>query len=637
MSRSVSERSRRARRTKAAASTGSPSSGIVGGSTGSTSPPGELKASAVAEGPVAAVPHAHTSEAAHPGARPSERTSVLDREITLTDVYERLGFLRRILAGFGLIEILAMALAVRALWVLSAGFPLNDGGLFYVFASDIQANGYVLPAFSSYNDGSIPLAYPPLAFYLAALLDDLTPLSLLDAMWVLPLAGSVAVVGAFYLLAKLLLKDRWTIVLASIIFLLAPRSFIWLIMGGGLTRALALALALVAIHQARRATRDHQVAPAVRAAVLLGLSVLTTLETAAWAVMSLPLFTLFPFESRQVFLRRALTLAGIGFGAFLVALPWAATVISNHGLEPFLAAREYGGSAIGNLDFITMWGFLRNPIHTGEPYFPLIAGLGILGVVYAAIRGEWLLPAWWILTVVMGTRAFPTLATIPVAMLAAVSLRWVVGPAMLRAGMGLAGVTPGRRLAVGTVGALALLFGIAAALEGDYGDQRYLRALTAAEISAMEWIAEETPSDARFLVLSRNDWYADRDGEWFPALAHRENVATVQGYEWVDGEFARREQLQWMARMCLPAEGNCLGDLSMVEDFDYVYVPETCCEWLRLLIGSEWRWAAVFDNGATVFQRVTGPVRPDEVSFDPDRPPVSNQTSTMNAVSGRSP
>jgi len=539
-------------------------------------------------------------------ARPKTAVTV---DTYLEALFERLRVVRRIAEGVGIAELLAMAFAVRALYVLTAGFPLNDGGLFYVFAEDIQAAGYALPEFSSYNDGTIPFAYPPLAFYLAAALDDLTPLSLLDVIWLMPMIESVAVVGAFYLLARMLLKDRWTVVLATLAFALVPRSFIWLIMGGGLTRALALTFAILAIHQARQACQDDRWQPAARTSVLLALTVLTTLETASWLAVTLPLFTLFPFQ-RQ----RLVKLTAIGLGALALTAPWWSLIIARHGLDPFLAAREYGGSAIGQGDVASMWSNVLNPLHTGEPFFPLIAALGLLGAVYAIVRGDWLLPAWWTITVVMGTRAFPTLAVIPTAMLAAVAVRYVVGPALVRAGTevqdGVARVPRTRKLAIAALGGVALLFLVGASLEDTRGDQQYLRALTTAEVEAMEWISEETPEDARFLVLSRNGWFADRDGEWFPALAERENVATVQGYEWVDGEFQRRAELQLMAQMCLPGEGNCLGQLALEEPFDYVYVPETCCGVLRELIEQEWRYAVIFGNGATVLEVVTGPVRP---------------------------
>lgn len=590
MSRSVSERARRRSRTRSARATTAPEAVIE-----------QIHPTSASRTPRA-------SSVAAPERLPGrERAVTVDG--ALEWLSERTVTLRRIAAGVGIIEILAMAAVLRALYVLTPGFPLNDGGMFYVFARDIQAAGYALPEFSSYNDGAIPFAYPPLAFYLAALLDDLTPLSLLDVIWFLPMVESVALVGAFYLLARTLLRDRWTALLATTVFALLPRSFIWLIMGGGLTRALALTCAVLAIHQARQASISGRWQPAARASVLLAATFLTTLETATWAAATIPLFVLFPWERRRV-----LMLGAMGLGTAALVLPWMLLVISHHGVDPFLAAREYGGSAIGEGSIVAAVGTLLNPTLTGEPYFPLIAALGILGAVYSVVRGNWLLPAWWAMTVVMGTRAFPTLAAIPTAMMAAIAVRQVMAPALLHAG-GVLATTRRRQAALSVVGAGALVFLVVASLEDRAGDQQYLRALTPAEVEAMEWIAAETPEDARFVVVSRNSWYADRDGEWFPALAQRENVATVQGYEWVAGEFDRRAELQVMAQSCLPAPGNCYGDLSRLESFDYVYIPATCCEYLQTLLEQEWRYARIFDNGAVVLQVVTGPVRPPSLEY----------------------
>ncbi len=48
-------------------------------------------------------------------------------------------------------------------------FPLNDGGLFATMIQDLVNNRLLLPASTTYNGLDIPFAYPPLAFYVAAL------------------------------------------------------------------------------------------------------------------------------------------------------------------------------------------------------------------------------------------------------------------------------------------------------------------------------------------------------------------------------------------------------------------------------------------------------------------------------------
>lgn len=60
-----------------------------------------------------------------------------------------------------------LGLILRLLPALSADFPLNDGGLFYLMTRELQGAHYALPVYTSYNSAQIPFAYPPLAFYIA--------------------------------------------------------------------------------------------------------------------------------------------------------------------------------------------------------------------------------------------------------------------------------------------------------------------------------------------------------------------------------------------------------------------------------------------------------------------------------------
>ena len=101
---------------------------------------------------------------------------------------------------------LTLGIAVRAVPIATGdGFPLNDGGMFYVMVEDLKAAGYALPEYTSYNGGDIPFAYSPLPFYLAAGLSDLGGWDTLDVLRFLPLLFSILTIPAFYLLARAML------------------------------------------------------------------------------------------------------------------------------------------------------------------------------------------------------------------------------------------------------------------------------------------------------------------------------------------------------------------------------------------------------------------------------------------------
>src|SRR3712207_3523295 len=84
--------------------------------------------------------------------------------------------------GFAVALITLLSLYVRLMPALRAGFPINDGGLFYRMIEDLRLNVYLLPTYTTYNAADIPFAYPPLGFYLAGSITDLTGMHLLDVL-----------------------------------------------------------------------------------------------------------------------------------------------------------------------------------------------------------------------------------------------------------------------------------------------------------------------------------------------------------------------------------------------------------------------------------------------------------------------
>ena len=56
--------------------------------------------------------------------------------------------------------------------------PYNGGGLYYHFSETILENNFAYPRIIPYyTDNGIPFAYPPLLFYLIAIVAKFTPLS----------------------------------------------------------------------------------------------------------------------------------------------------------------------------------------------------------------------------------------------------------------------------------------------------------------------------------------------------------------------------------------------------------------------------------------------------------------------------
>jgi uncharacterized membrane protein len=132
--------------------------------------------------------------------------------------------------------------------VIRADFPRNDGGLFYVMVKDLIANDYRLPKNTSYDYAQLPYVYPPLSFYLAALLADIFRFSLLEIERWLPFFFSLSSILAFGLLARTILGSNFQAALSMLAFALLPTAFDRLIMGGGLARAPGLFFCLLSLN-----------------------------------------------------------------------------------------------------------------------------------------------------------------------------------------------------------------------------------------------------------------------------------------------------------------------------------------------------------------------------------------------------
>lgn len=511
---------------------------------------------------------------------------------------------------------IALACFVRAWHVLGQDFPLNDGGLFYAMVRDLQAASYRLPAFTSYNSAGIPYGYSPLGFYIAAALDDFTLSSLADALRWIPLLTSCLIVIAFAGFARDLLASRTAVVAAVTAFALVPRSFMWMVMGGGLTRSFGFLFALVTLHQLYRFYIRRDWRSVVWAGLAGGLTALSHLGTAPFVVFSGTLFWLAYGRSRA----SALGTLAAGALAGLVSAPWWGTVLAQHGPGPFLAASATGGSIFRGLSLYDAVGTLAQfGLGTGESVLALIAMLAVVGFFYSLTAGAWLLPAWWIAIVLFDARQGSTFSTVPISLLAGVAVAQVLLPTMrrawraeapptLRRSPGRAGWRPGVVLALfalfSTVTALLRLPNLAGGLPDLVG-------LTAGERAAMAWVAADTPRSARVLVVAGSPWEIDLHSEWLPVLGRRTSVATVQGYEWRPrGEFSAKKREYVELQGCAWWSAGCVEDWSRRtgETFTHLYIPKRptreCCRQLLASLEHDPEYRLVYDGpGATIFAR----------------------------------
>jgi hypothetical protein len=524
----------------------------------------------------------------------------------------------RTLLMLATVAAIGLGLIVRAAHVLSTDFPLNDGGLFYAMTRDLSLAGYQIPPQTSYNEAQIPFSYSPLAFYIAALLHNSLGIELIALLRWLPLLATGLTVVAFWLLARAMLPSPWTVVAAVVAFSLLPRSFIWLIMGGGLTRSIGFLCAILALFLLWRFYHGASWKYAAGAGLCGALTLASHLGTAPFLAWSGLLFWLVSGRSKRGFVG-ALAAA---VGAALITSPWWLTVVTTHGLGPFIAAQNTGSTIFSartweQLPSALAWGGFG----TAESLLPLIGMAALLGCLITIAQRRWFLPIWWASILLIDTRAGVTYAALPVAMLAGIGIVEGVLPLLrerqpaerLRVAVGLRPTAPPLHLVIAM---LALLLCVATASSvvsrrAWVGELRQLYALGTGERAAMQWVLRSTTPDNRFLVITGSGWEVDRTSEWFPVLAERVSVATVQGTEWLPpGTFDQFRERYNRVQACAGKDMGCIDSWQQSTNtaFSHVYVAKPtgapCCSALRDSLRGDSRYEVVYDGpGATIFAR----------------------------------
>jgi hypothetical protein len=403
--------------------------------------------------------------------------------------------------------------------VIGSGFPVGDGGLFAAMIEDIREAGFALPAFTSYNGGDIPFAYPPLALYVGAVIpaDPLTTLQ-----WLPPLLATGSIVLVFLIGTRM--GSAGIGLAAAAFYALAPFGWYWLVQGGGITRAMAMLLALGSIALALHGR-------AALAGALGGLTALTHPEAAIFAAVTVAAIFAVERAWRSLALAGAISLVVVG--------PWVAVVVSQHGWEPFLAAA--GARGVNPVAAVLS-------ISGGRPgTLDLAAAIGLIGLAACGVR--WLY-----------------VATIATALFVSTSVATHLAP-LMALGVGVVAAT--RELPRAPIVATGALLVLGAGLSVGNPEP-----LGTDDRALMEWARAETPLDARFAVLSEEIWSRADEAEWFPQQTGRVSVVTMQGREWLpDWQQLNDERLELAA----------CEDLACVEawmernDADYVYLADDCC------------------------------------------------------------
>jgi len=450
---------------------------------------------------------------------------------------------------------------VRIYPVLKTNFPLVDGGMFYSMIRDLQSSHFALPAFTTYNHAGIPYAYPPLAFYIAGFVNSFSDVSLISIIKWQPVVVNLLVLPVFFLFTRSIVHSDDKAALATLIFALTPNSYWWQIIGGGLTRALGTLFFLLTALFAEKMYRERILIWIIATAISGAGAVLSHPEWALQAMFVMAVFWFLRGRDRQGFFMTLI----VGLGIALITSPWWVQVIQQHGYGVFLQAS--GATE-------TRWLFLTTPLtlrFTFEPV-PVIAVLAFCGAFVHLARKDFLLPAWAFLAIAVDPRGGVPASNFPFSIMAMTMLTEGIAPLLVQTKpkSSIIPWTQSLNTAIGRIfwGVFIFIF-LYSAYTFSVGLST--QSLTTEQLDAIHWAADHTVSTDRFLVL--DDYSNPLQSplrEWFPALADRWSINTVQGSEWLSGDAGYLQQMKKNKglRQCLEMDFQCINDF--YDDYKFI-------------------------------------------------------------------
>ncbi len=453
---------------------------------------------------------------------------------------------------------------VRFYPAITNGFPLNDGGMFYTMVQDLKSNGYALPQFTTYNHADIPFAYPPFGFYAAALLSALLPGSDLLIFLYLPAFVNTFSILAFYLFAKETLNSRILASLATMIYVLSSRSFLWQVMGGGVTRSFGMLFLLLMLWQAIQLFREYKNKHLFLTILFGAGAVLSHPQTALHAALGGAMIFLFYGLNKRGFLSAFF----VGMGVALLTSPWWLTVFLNHGFEPLLSAGQTSKRTLEFYLIVLQLHGLGNIL--GIPHLIFF----YTGLWVSLKKREFFFITWITLAYLIDPRGADGIALLAESMLAAMGLlalsAWISHSNSEQDEI----VFMKSRSQMLVFGAMFifLLF----ATVSDF--QLINTSLKPGDLEMIEWVKSNVGEDKTFLLATGREFsMSDPLQEWFPTLTDQYSVTTLQGLEWTlaEGFFPWYEQL---AEFQHCADADCVDEWTnrngVKYDYMVVMIPE---------------------------------------------------------------
>lgn len=427
-------------------------------------------------------------------------------------------------------HVLCVVLVLVGYWIhlipemLKSPYPRGDGGFFAAIIDELISNRFAIPQDIYYNNLHVPLAYPPLAFYLAAGLKFLFGISTLALLKFLP---PILMSGAFvyvYRLGLLITKSPALATLGGLMVTVHPMIHQWSSFGGGLTRAFGLILVAWGIYCIAKSWLDSpNVKLEIWGSFLVGLSVWMHLETAIIGGLTLVvMFGYRAFHTKKIldFMPSAAFLIPVGaFAGFLVATGF---------LKYYIGV---GGSVKPTAEYFKLiWTTLQ---FTREGKFAMLSLVYLAALGYGLYRRQWI----------------PIVYTLLISYaLVRMSTTWLVFSGSIGVLIALNEILKVKpELRPRMVQGLALLIVLACARNVKQKITVWKQEMTGLQATDADLISalNTLPSGNPIVLVTARVEGGDHVSEWMPYFVRQTFPLTPQGTEWIKGEWDKRMGLRY--------------------------------------------------------------------------------------------
>lgn len=439
-----------------------------------------------------------------------------------------------------------------------ASTPFRSGGLFLEFSRQIIIHRYKLPSYIPfYSDGGIPFAYPPLPFYIEAILLNIFPFSEFVIANVLPPTIGVIALLFFYTLTREYQLNNRSQLLALMAYATMPVAFSSVIESAGLAEACgSLAIILFFVFLLRTHKKET-----VRSYMASGLFwAICIVASPGSAYASVPIFMVFAFvqllyPKKQSKIQTIKFLIITGFTALAISSPYWLTVINNHGVQLFFNSTK---AQLGNLgEFLQEIRSSLIQFNISKWRYHFIFDVMIFyGCLLAFARHRWVLLTYWFILFCIPREG-----------------SWLMSiPASILAGIGANGfykaLVEMEYLAKIQRSILIGMFCIYMILNPIFSIQDFMSEYVGYSwpdaINAMYWAQENLPEDNKLIVITDQ-----RIREWVPHITQRTVLNVKQGLEWKPDESKSITKFNKLIDRCL--DFDCVFE-KMTDELGYTNV-----------------------------------------------------------------